>query len=72
MLAGGGPMGICGRGAMGGLIMVLFAWLPGRPPSLDVSEDVRDAEVMILTEGGAGEEVVLLLLGGGEVMVGEL
>lgn len=48
-----------------------LSWLPSRLPSLASNEGVRDDGVMMLTEGGAGE-VVLLLLGGGEVMVGEL
>lgn len=47
----------------------LLSWLPGRPPSFEASEDVRDEGVMMLTEEGGGEEV-LLLMGGGEVMVG--
>lgn len=49
----------------------LLSWLPGRLPSLEASEGGRDEGVMMLTEEGSGEDV-LLLLGGGEVMVGGL
>lgn len=53
-------------------MMELLSWFPGRPPSLEVSDGVRDEGVMMLTEEGGGEVAVLLLLGGGEVMVGGL
>lgn len=49
----------------------LLSWLPGRPPSVEASEGVRDEGVVMLTEEGGGEEV-LLLMGGGEVIVGGL
>lgn len=73
MPTGERPAGICGLGATGGFMRELFvSWLPvGRPPSVDASEGVRDEGVMMLTEVGGGE-VVLLLMGGGEVMVGGL
>lgn len=49
----------------------LFSWLPGRPPSLESSEGGLEEGVMMLTDEGGGEEV-LLLCGVGEVMVGGL
>lgn len=47
----------------------LLTWLPGRPPSLGASGEDREDGEMMLTEGC---EEVLLLMGGGEVMVGVL
>lgn len=49
----------------------LLSWLPGRPPSLETRGEDREEGEMMLTEEGGCEEV-LLLMGGGEVMVGEL
>lgn len=50
----------------------LLSWLPGRPPSLGTRGEGREEGEMMLTEEGGCCEEVWLLMGGGEVMVGEL
>lgn len=70
MATGGVPAG-CTLEATGVLMRELLSWFPGRPPSLETRGKDREEGEVMLTEEGACEEV-LLLMGGGEVIVGEL